>query len=84
MANAQLSAVLRDIRKRVAAQHAKERTDLQLLRAFAADNDQQAFAVLVRRHGPLVMRVCRHALQQAQDAEDVFQATFLVEVDPIV
>jgi RNA polymerase sigma factor (sigma-70 family) len=78
MANAQLSPVLRHIRKLVAAQHTKERTDLQLLGAFAADNDQLAFAVLVRRHGPLVMRVCRHVLQQAQDAEDAFQATFLV------
>ena len=78
MANAQLSPVLRHIRKLVAAQHTEERTDLQLLRAFAADNDQLAFAVLLRRHGPLVMRVCRHVLQQAQDAEDAFQATFLV------
>jgi RNA polymerase sigma factor (sigma-70 family) len=78
MADAQLSPVLRHIRKLVAAQHTKERSDLQLLRAFAADNDQLAFAVLVRRHGPLVMRVCRHVLQQAQDAEDAFQATFLV------
>jgi RNA polymerase sigma factor (sigma-70 family) len=78
MANAQLSPVLRHIRKLVATQHTKERTDLQLLRAFAADNDHLAFAVLVRRHGPLVMRVCRNVLQQAQDAEDAFQATFLV------
>jgi RNA polymerase sigma factor (sigma-70 family) len=78
MANARLSPVLRHIRQLVATQHAKERTDLQLLRAFAADNDHLAFAALVRRHGPLVMRVCRDVLQQAQDAEDAFQATFLV------
>jgi RNA polymerase sigma factor (sigma-70 family) len=78
MANAQLGPVVRHIRKLVAAQHTDEPTDLQLLRAFAADNDDLAFAVLVRRHGPLVMRVCRHVLRQAQDAEDAFQATFLV------
>jgi RNA polymerase sigma factor (sigma-70 family) len=78
MANAQISPALWDIRKLVAAQHTKERTDLQLLRAFAADNDHLAFATLVRRHGPLVMRVCRNVLQQTQDAEDAFQATFLV------
>src|SRR5580704_3394157 len=53
-------------------------SDGKLLARFVADRDEDAFAQLVRRHGPMVMGVCLRLLHHAEDAEDVFQATFLV------
>jgi RNA polymerase sigma factor (sigma-70 family) len=52
--------------------------DGQLVGAFVARQDQGAFAALVRRHGPMVLGVCRRLLGDAHEADDAFQATFLV------
>src|SRR5205823_4827681 len=55
-------------------------SDPQLLAVFLARRDEEAFATLVRRHGPMVLAVCRRLLSDAADVEDAFQATFLVLV----
>lgn len=52
--------------------------DASLLDEFLARRDESAFEELLRRHGPAVLRVCRRHLGAGQDAEDAFQATFLV------
>ncbi len=54
------------------------RTDGEVLTAFVESRDPCAFADLVKRHGPMVLGVCRRVLRHAQDAEDAFQATFMV------
>ncbi|WP_165234385.1 sigma-70 family RNA polymerase sigma factor [Aquisphaera insulae] len=54
--------------------------DDALLERFLADRDEEAFAAIVARHGPMVMRVCRGVVRNASDAEDAFQASFLILV----
>jgi RNA polymerase sigma factor (sigma-70 family) len=52
--------------------------DQQLLERFSAGRDEAAFEAIVRRHGPMVYRVCQRVMRRAEDTEDAFQATFLL------
>ncbi|HKB41727.1 MAG TPA: sigma-70 family RNA polymerase sigma factor [Gemmataceae bacterium] len=72
------SSFLRHFRRQVVLRDAGEVTDRDLLQRFARERDGDAFAALVQRYGPLVLGVCCRVLRQEQDAEDAFQATFLV------
>src|SRR5262245_52102252 len=77
MTNGRLTPILRHIRALVDEPTA-DGTDAELLERFAARRDEVAFAALVQRYGRLVFGVCRRVLRCEQDAEDAFQATFLV------
>jgi RNA polymerase sigma factor (sigma-70 family) len=78
MHDTQLTGVVGHLRRMAGGPPPTGLTDRQLLAGFAAAGDPAAFAALVERHGPMVLRVCRRVLRQEQDAEDAFQATFLV------
>jgi len=75
MATGQLQGALRRLTRWASA---GDTTDGQLLERFLARNDEDAFRTLVERHGPMVLGVCRRLLRNNHDAEDAFQATFLV------
>jgi RNA polymerase sigma factor (sigma-70 family) len=75
-----MQGVLCHIRNMARQASADSQSDAQLLEAFLAHRDEEAIAALVRRHGPMVLGVCRRVLRHTQDAEDAFQATFLVLV----
>jgi RNA polymerase sigma factor (sigma-70 family) len=78
MTGERLHGILHYLHRLTVPGAAGEGTDGQLLEQFVTQRDEAAFAALVRRHGPLVWGVCRRLLRRTQDAEDVFQATFLV------
>jgi RNA polymerase sigma factor (sigma-70 family) len=78
MPEEQLHPILRHLQRHFPGAGSGDLTDCQLLERFAHLQDETAFAALVQRHGTMVYGVCRRVLQRAEDAEDVFQATFLV------
>jgi RNA polymerase sigma factor (sigma-70 family) len=75
-----METVIRHLRRAALRGRGEGPTDGQLLGAFVACRDGAAFEALLRRHGPMVLSVCRRVLGDRHDAEDAFQATFLVLV----
>src|SRR5579871_4059406 len=80
MANRDSQQAIQHLRRAVLVRDGAGMTDGQLLDCFLSQRDDAAFAALVRRHGPMVWGVCRRVLFHHHDAEDAFQATFLVLV----
>ena len=78
MAKATVDPILQMIRRMVEDHRIKNLPDQELLRQFTGAKDDAAFACLLRRHGPMVLDVCRNVAGNDADAEDAFQATFLI------
>src|SRR5690242_14136624 len=75
-----LSKVVRQLHGALTRRDAAGLTDAELWERFVQRRDEAAFGALLRRHGPMVLGTVRRILRHEQDAEDAFQATFLVLV----
>ena len=80
MTTSPMTEFLRQLRGTALLPDGAGMTDGELLEGFVTRRDEAAFAALVQRHGPMVWGVCRRVVPRHQDAEDAFQATFLVLV----
>src|SRR5262245_46183623 len=78
MADESLRILVRRLRRATEPAGDAALSDAQLLERFVARRDEAAFELLVWRHGAMVLNLCRRLLRHEQDAEDAFQATFLV------
>lgn len=78
MAGRQLATVIRRVLGRMTVKNGIGLTDEALLHRFISQADEAAFETLMWRHGPMVLATCRRILANVHDAEDAFQATFLV------
>jgi len=80
MSTLQMTSALRYFCRAALGQDGTSLTDGQLLEGFVRRREEDAFTALVQRHGPMVFGVCQRLLHNTCDAEDAFQATFLVLV----
>src|SRR5262249_28739545 len=80
MHSATLQAALQQLRKLTDPRRAKDLSDRDLLERYRRCREEAAFTLLVQRHGAMVLNACRRILGDEQEAEDAFQATFLVLV----
>jgi RNA polymerase sigma factor (sigma-70 family) len=80
MPDGEIHAVVDFIHGLVVDPDLASQTDNELLKQFLSTRNENAFEALVRRHGPMVLGLCRRILRDPQDAEDAFQAAFLVLV----
>jgi RNA polymerase sigma factor (sigma-70 family) len=80
MARSQIASVVRHIRKLIGLADGEPLPDGELLQRFVEQRDETAFELLVQRYGSMVNGVCRRILSDPNDADDAFQATFLVLV----
>jgi RNA polymerase sigma factor (sigma-70 family) len=80
MADGVLTGFLHRLRWSLQPRATAEATDTDLLKRFLHNREEAAFVALVQRHGPMVLNVCRKLVPNAADADDAFQATFLVLV----
>jgi RNA polymerase sigma factor (sigma-70 family) len=78
MATTQIDSAIRHLRRAVLREDGAGKTDGQLLASFIEQEDETAFEALVHRHGPMVFGACLRIVGNHHDAEDAFQATFLV------
>jgi RNA polymerase sigma factor (sigma-70 family) len=73
-----LQRVVKNLRQCLSRSESAHVSDRELLARYLADQDEGAFAALVKRHGAMVLSIARRVLRHVQDAEDAFQATFLI------
>jgi RNA polymerase sigma factor (sigma-70 family) len=78
VASGELASFIRGLSKNMAAEMLTDVSDADLVKMVIRAGDESAMLALMHRHGPMVYRVCRRVLRHHQDAEDAFQATFLV------
>src|SRR5260370_26467989 len=80
MPTGQMTQAIQHLRRAVLWRDGAGLSDAQLLEHFIERRDEAAFETLMRRHGPMGLGVCRRLLRNGHDADDAFQATFLVLV----
>src|SRR5262245_36860874 len=78
MTQRQFGPFLRQVRRLIGVRDPADTTDVLLLERFVLHRDEEAFAAILERYGPMVHGVCRRVLGNVHDADDAFQVAFLV------